>query len=385
MTTFDTQAKTTDFCWLIERSQPEGIYPPEYWVKWRVWTTDATKATRFYDGEPDGCPPELQGRARAQDIANGLHPLPPGMRDKPYCRVVEHGFMSRPADSALTSDPTPTVKRIPQEHVKYLDSLLRERLDLVRNSGDAGTAAWHEHVATLIREIREAVLSRPSDPTDAPLHPDEVKLLLLTAEKVLAEGNVDDRIPHVAIRDLAKTCLAFLSRSGPAEGPATEQGVLPDIPHPFDEPTCEYAKRGEPHPLGVECDECGVAAYPIQPFAHLACPHCNRTLNATDAAVLQRAPVPQNELTEKQVAKLAEVPADGSLTEYQIAQRLKNRADRLLRFLDLPNQVEVITEKERVLIDQAVQLWLTHRAKPGAAPLHEEADTEGTPAPESKR
>jgi hypothetical protein len=40
--------------------------------------------------------------------------------------------------------------------------------------------------------------------------------------------------------------------------PVTPDSALGD-------PTCEYAKRGEPHPLGVECDECGVSAYPIQP------------------------------------------------------------------------------------------------------------------------
>lgn len=28
-------------------------------------------------------------------------------------------------------------------------------------------------------------------------------------------------------------------------------------------PTCEFARRGESHPLGVACDECGVTAYPL--------------------------------------------------------------------------------------------------------------------------
>ena len=109
-------------CYLIERSQPEGVDPPQYWVKWKNWTTDASKAARFYDGEPIGG--GLLGRERAQDIATNLHPLPPP-HDKPYCRVVEHIFINNIEPMLPLTHPSGRCPVSPQDAETRADRVAR--------------------------------------------------------------------------------------------------------------------------------------------------------------------------------------------------------------------------------------------------------------------
>lgn len=84
-----------------------------------------------------------------------------------------------------------------------------------------------------------------------------------------------------------------------------------------DAPTCEYAKRGEPHPLGVACGECNVTAYPI---GGETAPYTQEQLDGLPELAVREL-----------IATLTEAAADGDATGVAASEAaILEYCDRLL-------------------------------------------------------